>query len=50
VSEGRKVGTWWFCLKAIAMFNILLWAVTCLPRAGGSTILSWHVALHLPLP
>jgi hypothetical protein len=45
VSEGRKVWTWWVCLRVIAVFNILLWAVTCLPLAGGSALLSWHVAL-----
>jgi hypothetical protein len=46
VFEGRrKVATWWACLKAIAVFNILLWAVTCLPLAGGKRSLSWHVAL-----
>jgi hypothetical protein len=27
------------------VFNILLWATTCLPLAGGSAILSWQVAL-----
>ena len=45
MSDGRKVGAWWVCLKAIAVFNILLWAVTCLPLAGRSPVLSWHVAL-----
>jgi hypothetical protein len=45
VSEGLRVWTWWACLRAIAVFNILLWAITCLPLAGGSRILSWHVAL-----
>jgi hypothetical protein len=42
-----KVWTWWTCLKAIALVNILLWATTCLPLARGtsSTILSWQIAL-----
>jgi hypothetical protein len=45
VYEGRKVATWWACLKAIAVLNILLWVVTCLPLAGGTARLRWHVAL-----
>ena len=27
------------------MFNILLWAITCLPLAGDNTVRTWHVAL-----
>jgi len=45
VSEGEKVGAWWACLKAIAVFNILVWVVTCLPLAGGKATLTWHVGL-----
>jgi hypothetical protein len=41
----NKVGTWWTCLKAIAVVNILLWATTCLPLRGGSTVLSWQIGL-----
>src|SRR5262245_39179976 len=46
VADQHKVSTWWACLKVIAVVNILLWATTCLPLAGGrSTILSWQIAL-----
>ena len=31
MSDSRKVWTWWTCLRAIAVFNMLVWAVTCLP-------------------
>lgn len=45
MTEAKKVWTWWTCLRAIAVFNILLWAVTCLPMIGGAPILSYQVAL-----
>src|SRR5262245_16700541 len=45
VGERRKTWTWWACLRAIAVFNMLLWAVTCLPLVGGNRVLSWQVAL-----
>ena len=46
MGERRKVWAWWTCLKAIAVVNILLWATTCLPLAGGSsTVLSRQIAL-----
>jgi hypothetical protein len=43
--DQRTVWKWWTGLKAVAVVNILLWATTCLPLAGGSTILSWQIAL-----
>lgn len=43
--SARKVATWWTCLRAIAVFNVVLWAVACLPLAGRNTRVSWHVAL-----
>jgi hypothetical protein len=45
LSEGRKLATWWACLRAIAVLNILLWVVTCLSLAGSSPRLTWQVAL-----
>jgi hypothetical protein len=40
--ECSKVWFWWTSLKVIAVFNVLLWLTTCLPRAGEGT---WQVAL-----
>jgi hypothetical protein len=46
VTEAKKVWTWWMFLRAIALFNILLWTVTCLPMAAdASGYLAWQVAL-----
>jgi hypothetical protein len=45
VTEAKKVWTWWTCLRAIAVFNILLWAMTCLPMADATGNLAWQVAL-----
>jgi hypothetical protein len=44
VSDSKKVWTWWTCLRAIAVFNLLVWAVTCLPFIRASDH-RWHVAL-----
>jgi hypothetical protein len=43
MGENRTLWTWWACLKAIALFNILLWAVTGM--LGGMGIVSWQIAL-----
>jgi len=45
VSDSQKVSTWWALLRAIAVLNILIWAYTCAPLAGGGTLLSYQVAL-----
>lgn len=45
MSDAKKVWTWCAILRAIAVFNILLWAVTCMPLGGASTVLRWQVAL-----
>jgi hypothetical protein len=45
VSESQKVSTWWALLKGIAVFNMLAWAVTCLPYANAATDPGRHVAL-----
>ncbi len=44
VSDSKKVWTWWTCLRAIAVFNVLVWAVTCLPLIDSSDP-SWQVTL-----
>lgn len=43
--DGWKVSAWVTALRSVAGFNILLWAVVCLPLAGGSRMLSLQVAL-----
>jgi hypothetical protein len=45
VSDTQKVRAWWAGLRTIAVFNILLWVVTCMPLAGGSEVLTWQVVL-----
>lgn len=45
MSGSQKVWTWSATLRGIALFNILLWALTCAPLAGGAGALSWQVAL-----
>lgn len=45
MSESRKVWTWWTGLRAIAVFNLVMWAVTCLPLIDTKTDLGWHVML-----
>jgi hypothetical protein len=45
VTEAKKVWTWWTCLRVLAVFNILLWAVTCLPMANATGDLAWQIAL-----
>ena len=45
VSDSKKVWTWWTCLRAIAVFNMLVWAVTCLPLIDASSDPSWQVTL-----
>lgn len=45
LTDRRKVATWWACLRATAVLNILLWVITCLPLAGNNTLLTWQVAL-----
>jgi len=40
-----KVWLWWTALKVIALFNMLLWLTTCLPRAGDSTTAGWQIVL-----
>lgn len=45
MTSNQKVGTWSRTLRAIALFNILLWTITCAPLAGGPGVLRWQVAL-----
>jgi hypothetical protein len=45
VSDSKKVWTWWTCLRAIAVFNVWVWAVTCLPFVGAAGDARWQVAL-----
>jgi len=45
VSDSRKVWTWWTCLRGIAVFNVLVWAVTCLPFVRDASDPGWHVVL-----
>jgi len=45
VSDSRKVWTWWTGLRVIAVFNLLVWAVTCLPFLDSTSDPGWHVAL-----
>jgi len=45
IGRWSKVWLWWTTLKVVAVFNILLWLTTCLPRAGDSTTGFWQVAL-----
>jgi hypothetical protein len=33
VSDAKKVSTWYALLKSLAVFNVALWAVTCIPLA-----------------
>jgi hypothetical protein len=42
VSDSKKVWTWWTCLRVIAVFNMLVWAVTCLPLVDSSSDPSWQ--------
>ncbi|TPV94388.1 MAG: hypothetical protein B7733_15390 [Myxococcales bacterium FL481] len=45
MTDVRKVGTWHATLRALAVLNILLWSVTCLPLGTGDTLLGWQVLL-----
>ncbi len=45
MSDSRKVWTWWTCLRVVAVFNVLLWAATCLPFVGAGGDGGWQVAL-----
>jgi hypothetical protein len=45
VSDAQKVSTWCTLLKTLAVFNLILWAVTCVPLAAGSPTLPWQVLL-----
>jgi hypothetical protein len=45
VSDSRKVWTWWTGLRVIAVFNLLVWGVTCLPFIHSASDPGWHVAL-----
>jgi hypothetical protein len=44
MGKSGALRTWWACLKVVALFNILLWAVVCLFRAG-SGALSWQLIM-----
>ncbi|HVW28755.1 MAG TPA: hypothetical protein VHC69_25490 [Polyangiaceae bacterium] len=45
MSDSRKVWTWWTCLRLIAVFNVVVWAVTCLPFVEAESVLGWQVTL-----
>ena len=45
MTSSQKVGTWSTLLRAIAVFNILLWIVTCAPLVESPGVLRWQVAL-----
>ncbi len=45
MSDSKKVWTWWTCLRAIAVFNVWVWAVTCWPFVGAAGDARWQVAL-----
>ena len=45
MTDAAKLGTWSAVLRGIAVFNILLWAITCAPLGGGSGVLGWQVVL-----
>jgi hypothetical protein len=45
VSDSKKVWTWWTCLRVIAVFNVVVWAVTCLPLIDASSDRGWQVTL-----
>jgi hypothetical protein len=45
VSDSKKVWTWWTCLRVIAVFNVLVWAVMCLPLIDASSDPSRQVML-----
>lgn len=45
MSDPSKISAWLTLLRSIAVANILLWSLICLPLAGGSSMLKWQVAL-----
>lgn len=44
MGEEGALRTWWACLKVVAVFNMLLWALACLFRAE-SGVLSWQLIM-----
>ena len=45
MSDSRKVWTWWTCLRVIAVFNVLVWAVACRPFLDRANDPDWQVTL-----